>query len=285
MIEYPQLTELQSFYINQKVREFLHEDIPYGDKTTDALQFLDRKITAFVQAEEEIILSGSVTMPFFFDDCRVEIFNKDGSMVQTGEIIAIIEGNASSILRKERAFLNILQRMSGIATMTGRFASIAKPYGVKILDTRKTTPGLRLFEKYSVCMGGGFNHRLDLSTGILIKDNHIRSAGSIAYAVEKIKEMKYDLPIELEVDNEEQIDEGLKCGVAGFLLDNMDRSRTLSAVRKIREYVGGDDIFIESSGGITIKNLNDYVDTGINGISIGALTHSIKSAEIHMEFE
>ena len=285
MIEYPQIKDLNTHYIASKVKEFLSEDIPSGDKTTDGIGSDDRIIKAYVQAEEDLVLSGTITLPYFFDDCRCECLHKDGSALPNGEIIAIIEGKASSILKKERAFLNLLQRMSGISTMTSKFVRIAEPYGVKILDTRKTTPGLRLFEKYSVCMGGGYNHRLDLSSGILIKDNHIRAAGDITTAVSKIREMKYNLPVELEVDNQQQIEEGLDCHVDGFLLDNMNREQTLSAVSKIRNYPGGNEIFIESSGGINLDTLKDYVDTGINAISIGALTHSIKSANIHMEFE
>jgi len=285
MIQYPQLRDLPEDYIKTKVDEFLIEDMPSGDKTTEGIYDGDNPIIAYVQAEENIFLSGCNIIPYFFEGNTIDIFYEDGTYIKNGEIIATISGEASNILKRERSFLNLFQRMCGIATMTNEYAKIAKPYDVKILDTRKTTPGLRLFEKYSVCMGGGYNHRLDLSSGILIKDNHIEAAGSITKAVANIKAMNFEFPIELEVENEEQITEALAIGVDGFLLDNMSRDRTVSAVNLIRSYPKGNEIFIESSGGITLHNLNNYVDTGINAISIGALTHSVKASEIHMEFE
>jgi len=285
MIAYPQLKELPEDYIRSKINEFLSEDMPESDKTTEGIYKGSNPIKAYIQAEEETVLSGCNTIPYFFDGCNCDVFYKDGSIVQKDEIIALISGDASDILKRERAFLNLFQRMCGIASMTSKYAAIAKLHNVKILDTRKTTPGLRLFEKYSVCNGGGFNHRLDLSSGILIKDNHIEAAGSIKKAISTIKEMNFSMPVELETENEEQIIEAMKYGVDGFLLDNMNRDETISAVKLIRGYPGGEDIFIESSGGITLNNLKDYVDTGINAISIGALTHSVKAAEIHMEFE
>jgi nicotinate-nucleotide pyrophosphorylase (carboxylating) len=181
--------------------------------------------------------------------------------------------------------LNLLQRLCGIATQTLDYAKIASPYGVKILDTRKTTPGLRLFEKYAVAVGGGFNHRLDLSSGILIKDNHIQAAGGIDAAVRKIRGGNHTLPVELEIDRIDQIHEGLAAGADGFLLDNMSPEECRKAVEMIRHSPGGGDIFIEASGGITLSALSDYVSTGVNAISVGALTHSVKAADIHIEFE
>jgi nicotinate-nucleotide pyrophosphorylase (carboxylating) len=162
---------------------------------------------------------------------------------------------------------------------------MAAPYNVRILDTRKTIPGLRLFEKYAVTVGGGWNHRLDLSSGILIKDNHIQAAGGITNAVNKIRKKNYNLPIELEVENLKQIKEGLNAGVDGFLLDNMTPVNIRKCVSIIRSHPNGKTIFIEASGGITLKTLPDYVNTGIDAVSVGALTHSAKAANIHIEFE
>lgn len=138
---------------------------------------------------------------------------------------------------------------------------------------------------YAVACGGGYNHRLNLSSGILIKDNHIKTAGSVANAVNSIKTLDYGLPIELEVDTFEQINDGLQANVDGFLLDNMSPDKVKKAVELIRKSQNGENIFIEASGGINLDNLKDYVDTGINAVSVGALTHSIKSANIHIEFE
>ena len=164
------------------------------------------------------------------------------------------------------------------------YSELAKPFGVKILDTRKTTPGLRLFEKYAVTCGGAYNHRLNLSEGILIKDNHIVAAGSVKAAVENIRRIDTSLPIELEVDTTEQIKEGLSAGVDGFLLDNMDPEKISESVQIIRNFSGGESLFIEASGGITLENIQGYLETGINAISIGALTHQIKSKDIRLEF-
>lgn len=284
MIEYPQLNTIPAEYIQQKIKEFLEEDIPDYDKTGEAIFDSNDTSRAIIQAEEDTVLAGINLLPYFFENSDIDIFYHDGDFVKKDVIVAAVRASTAEILRKERVLLNLLQRMSGIATLTCKYAHIAKAHNVKILDTRKTTPGLRLFEKYAVCKGGGYNHRMDLSSGILIKDNHIEAAGSISNAINKIKNKNYNLPIEIEVENELQIREALDVDVDGFLLDNMTREQTISAVNLIRNYRGGEDIFIESSGGITLKNIKNYVDTGINAISIGALTHSVKAADIHIEF-
>jgi len=285
MIEYEQISTLPEDYILRKIDEFLQEDTPDGDITTEGIYVSSHKVKAIIQAEDDLVLAGANCLPYFFYSGFVKQNFNDGDFVQNGAIIAVIETDAAEILTKERTILNLMQRLSGIATFTSKYAAIAKKHNVKILDTRKTTPGLRLFEKYAVTMGGGFNHRLDLSSGILIKDNHIQAAGSITNALKTIKSKNFGLSIELEVENEDQIKEALNCGLDGFLLDNMNRERTISAVKLIRSYPNGKEIFIESSGGINLTNLLDYVDTGINAISIGALTHSAMGANIHMEFE
>lgn len=285
MIEYEQIRTLPEDYILRKIDEFLQEDNPDGDKTTEGIYVSSHKVRAIIQAEDDLVLAGANCLPYFFYSDFVKQNFNDGDFVKNGAIIAVIETDAAEILTKERTILNLMQRLSGIATFTSKYSEIAKPHNVKILDTRKTTPGLRLFEKYAVTMGGGYNHRLDLSSGILIKDNHIQAAGSITNALKTIKSKNYGLPIELEVENEDQIKEALECGLDGFLLDNMNRERTISAVKLIRSYPNRNEIFIESSGGINLTNLLDYVDTGINAISIGALTHSVMGANIHMEFE
>jgi len=285
LIEYTQLTELPADYVKRKVDEFLHEDMPDDDKTAGGIYRKGNLIKAVIQAEDDIVLSGINLTPLVFENNEVKILHNDREYVLNETIIATVTGQAADILKKERVYLNLIQRMSGIATMTAKYVEKTKPYDVKILDTRKTTPGLRLFEKYSVCMGGGHNHRMNLSSGILIKDNHIKAAGGVKAAINLIKEKHYSLPLEIEVENEEQIKEAMEAGVDGFLLDNMNREATFSGVKLIRSYPQGNDIFIESSGGINLSNLSNYVDTGINAISIGSLTHSIKAADIHIEFE
>tara|TARA_B100000401_G_scaffold62501_1_gene36912 strand:- start:843 stop:1382 length:540 start_codon:yes stop_codon:yes gene_type:complete len=178
--------------------------------------------------------------------------------------------------------LNIIQRLSGIATHTKKYVDLANPFNVKILDTRKTTPGMRMFEKYAVKCGGGYNHRFSLSDGILIKDNHIESAGSIENVLENIDKQYW---IELEVDTIDQIKQALSYNINGFLLDNMHREKIIECVQVIRSHPMGDNIFIEASGGINLMNITPYLDTGIDGISIGALTHQINSCDIKLEFK
>ena len=183
-----------------------------------------------------------------------------------------------------RVMLNLIQRLCGIATQAKVYAELARPYGVKILDTRKTTPGLRLLEKYALTCGGCYNHRLNLSEGVLIKDNHLKAAGSVKIAVENIRKIDISLPIEIEVDTQAQIKEGLSVGVDGFLLDNMHPEQIRKSLDIIRYFPGGESIFVEVSGGITLENIHAYLNTGVNAISVGALTHQIKSRDIRLTF-
>jgi nicotinate-nucleotide pyrophosphorylase (carboxylating) len=285
LIEYKQYRKIPKEYLIKKISEFLQEDIPDIDKTTVGVLSDKVTSTAIVQTEENIVVAGGFLIEYFFKKgFKVEVFYKDGEIAKKGSATAKIQGNSAEILSKERVLLNLLQRMCGIATLTYEYVKLAKLCNVKILDTRKTTPGLRFFEKYAVTAGGGYNHRLDLSSGILIKDNHIKAAGGVPKAVEMIKKKNYKLPIELEAENLNQIREGLKAGVEGFLLDNMKPEKIINCVKFIRSQPGGRDIFIEASGGITLKTLKDYVKTGINAVSVGALTHSAKAANIHIEF-
>lgn len=285
MINYPRYTKLPEEYIKSRIEKYLLEDAPQGDYTTLGTIHPNNKSTAVIQAEEGIVVAGiPIIRECFKEECFVEIKFDDGKKVTAGSVIAEIIGPSQYILTRERVILNLLQRLSGIATLTSKYVEIASKYNVKVLDTRKTTPGMRLFEKYAVASGGGYNHRLDLSSGILIKDNHIKAAGSIAGAIEKIKERNFGLPIELEVDTFDQINEGLEAGADGFLLDNMSPSEVRRCVDFIRSAKNGDDIFIEASGGINLSTLEGYAAAGVNAVSIGALTHSVKSSEIHMEF-
>ena len=259
--------------------------MPEGDKTTLATISGNTEISAHIIAVEALVFAGEQIIPACFgDSCQVNNLKKDGSLLKRGEVMGIVSGAANTILSRERVMLNLVQRLCGIATQTKEYVEIATPNNVKILDTRKTTPGLRLFEKYAVAVGGGYNHRLDLSSGILIKDNHIVAAGSVEKAIKEAYSQNKDLPLELEVDNLAQIREALSIGVDGILLDNMERNEIFEAVNLIRNSPRGEEIFIEASGGITLKNLSQYVDTGINAVSVGALTHGVKSKDIRLEF-
>lgn len=284
MMSYPRYLTLPQDYLKNKIKYFLEEDSPQGDFTSIGTIPETTKCKAYIESQADITFAGAAIIAAFFDsNTELKIKVEDGQKIGNGSIIAEINGSAREILTKERIILNLIQRLSAIATLTSEYVAIAEPYGVKILDTRKTTPGLRLFEKYAVAVGGGHNHRLDLSSGILIKDNHIASAGSIANALNNIKKMNLHLPIELEVENFEQINEALDIGVDGFLLDNMPPQKTIEAVKLIRSHQNGKDILIESSGGINLNTLPQYVKTGINAVSVGQLTHGVKSADIHIE--
>ena len=285
MIEYPQNKHLSDEYITTKLLEFWKEDMPNGDKTTDCTVSENVSIKAEIQVIEELVFAGQEIIPHCFgENCQVAINQEDGALLSSGDVLGVVTGSARDILSRERVMLNLIQRLCGIATLSREYVKIANPFNVIILDTRKTTPGLRLFEKYAVAIGGGRNHRLNLSNGILIKDNHIIAAGSITKAIESVKKSSTNLPLELEVDNIDQIKEALKIGVDGFLLDNMDANNIRLAVSIIRESNNGGDIFIEASGGISIENIHFYLDTGINAISIGALTHRAISKNICLEF-
>lgn len=284
MLNYEQINSLSNAYIKSKIYEILKEDIPTFDFTTLACINENSESTAIIEAVEDLVFVGKNIIKNFFDEkSNVNVFFEDGDYVYKNSIIATIDGNTREILSKERSMLNLIQRLSGIATITRKYVELASPYNVKILDTRKTTPLLRLFEKYAVNKGGGYNHRLDLSSAILIKDNHIKGATNLALAINSAK--RYNLNIEVEAENLEQIKEICKHKINGILLDNMNRDLTLESVKYIRNIYTKDEVYIISSGGINLKNINNYLDTGIDGISIGALTHSVKSSDIRLELK
>ncbi len=282
---YPeQITSLPPEWVATRVAEFLREDLPAGDITSESIISAQQDLTAQIQAVESMVFAGAQVLPACLGgQCRVDLKVEDGATVAAGEVMAIVAGPARQILARERVTLNLLQRLSGIATLTRRFVELAQPQGVLVLDTRKTTPGLRLFEKYAVTVGGGHNHRLDLSSGILIKDNHLRLAGGITSAVAAARQGNADRPVELEVEDRAQLLEGLGAGADAFLLDNMTPARVEGLVAVVREHPRGRKIFLEASGGINLDNFAAYARTGVDGISVGALTHSVHSMDIRLE--
>ena len=285
MIEYPQLLHLPVEYIRSKISDFLAEDRPHGDITTDSIIPETEQVIAEIQAVEKLTFVGAEIVPHCFgDSCNVDMNISDGETAEPEKILGKIQGPTQIVLSSERVMLNLIQRLCGIASLARKYVQLAHSYDVKILDTRKTTPGLRLFEKYAIAIGGAYNHRLNLSEGILIKDNHISSTGSVSNALKTIKKSNLHLPLELEVVNFDQIREALIIGVDGFLLDNMSPDSIKEAVSIIRNSERGEDIFIEASGSITDKNIVSYLDTGINAISIGAMTHSATNKDIRLEF-
>jgi nicotinate-nucleotide pyrophosphorylase (carboxylating) len=267
----------------------LAEDLSFGDVTTQLLIPLELEGQAFIVVKKEGVLAGIEIAEMVFHRIepllKVEEFVSDGTKVYPEEIVAQIQGKAAGILKAERTALNFLQRLSGIATETARYVEAISGTKAKILDTRKTTPGLRLLEKYAVRMGGGLNHRQHLGDGILIKDNHIaalRSQGKrLKEIIEKARQgAPHTLKIEVEVETLKQAQEALDAGAEVIMLDNM----SLEDMYQVVNLAQGRAL-IEASGGITLENVRQVAETGVDFISVGALTHSAKALDISLEFE
>ncbi|OGV97929.1 MAG: nicotinate-nucleotide diphosphorylase (carboxylating) [Nitrospinae bacterium RIFCSPHIGHO2_12_FULL_39_42] len=275
--------------IDNLINLALAEDVGSGDITTDAIVSQNVKGEAYVMAKEDMVLSGIDVFKRVFQlliqNYELGIMNKfkerfkDGEIVRSGKIIIEISGNMRALLTGERTALNFLQRMSGIATLTQKFVNTVRKSKAKIIDTRKTTPNLRILEKYAVRCGGGINHRFGLYDGILIKDNHIKVAGGIIKAVKKVKDnAPHLMKIEVEVKSIKEVRDALKCKADVIMLDNMDISTIKRAVRLINKVA-----LVEVSGGVNLKNVVEITATGVDYISIGALTHSARAVDISME--
>lgn len=264
------------------IKNALKEDIPTIDITSDNLFSDEMSEGAFV-AKESGILSGVEVMKNVFEvldnSVYIKVLNGDGMYVDRGDIIAIISGKTSSILKGERLALNLMQRMSGIASMTNKFVKEIVNGHTMILDTRKTTPNLRIIEKMAVVHGGGINHRFSLSDQVMIKDNHIKSAGSISKAVEIIKrKIDHNIKIEVEVESIDQFIEAADTDCDIIMLDNMTNELMKKCVML------NSDKLIEASGNMIIDRIKGVSDTGVDFISVGALTHSYKSMDISLKF-
>ena len=261
----------------------LQEDLSLGDITSDTIFSPENRAKAVIVAKEDLVLCGMDTAREVFHAVDHEIIfhplKKDGELVKKGERVLELEGRVLSILKAERTALNFMQRMSGIATIAREFSQIGKKYGVMIVDTRKTQPGLRRLDKYAVRVGGARNHRISLADSVMIKDNHIAAAGSITKAVEKIKSVIGHTPkIEVETTNLEEVKEALNAGADIIMLDNM----TPEQILKCKKEISGRAI-IEVSGGVNKNNLEDYCKTGVDVISMGALTHSVPAKDLSLK--
>lgn len=270
--------------LDQIIKAALEEDMPAGDLTTDSLIPKDLTWQAKLIAKEDGVLAGIDIARRVFElvDPAV-LFTKlkeDGEQFRQGEILATLTGPAASLLKAERTALNFLQRLTGIATLTARYVAAAGPK-TKILDTRKTTPTLRILEKYAVRMGGGYNHRMNLSEAVLIKDNHRRAVGSIFRAIQLVKASVPPLTeVEAEVTSLAEAKEALEAGASRLLLDNM----SLREIRQVVALAGG-RVPLEVSGRMNLRRVRQVASLGVDYISVGRLTHSYHSVDISLEFE
>lgn len=259
------------------------EDVGDGDHTTLSTIPVDAMGCQQLIVKEEGILAGVDIARMVFErfdpELKMTVYINDGAHVKPGDVAFKVEGSVRSLLQTERTMLNIMQRMSGIATMTAKYQARLAGLKTKVLDTRKTTPGMRILEKEAVKIGGGMNHRIGLFDMILIKDNHVDFAGGIKNAVDRAKkylrEKGKDLKIEVEVRNTDEINQALEANVDRIMLDNFTTERTREAVKLINGRAE-----IESSGGITLDTLREYGECGVDFISVGALTHSVKGLDM-----
>jgi len=301
----------KSSRIDALLEQALVEDQAARDATTSLTIDPDLRATASILAREDLVVAGLGAVPRFLEiyarlDPRPQAHNRfevihhpemfDGVRVHTGQVLAVIRHNARVLLSSERVILNLLQHLSGIATLTRRYVDAIQGTHARVLDTRKTVPGLRALEKYAVMCGGGTNHRIDLASGILIKNNHIALGGGLRAALTRaLENRKHHQRIQVEVRNQRELDEALKYGAEAILLDNMTPEQVKQSVDRIRQFVAGQAaaaqpnvtseprrIPTEASGGIVLDNIRAYAETGVDFISVGALTHSAKAADISM---
>lgn len=270
-------------HIEQSVRTALEEDLGSGDVSAQLIE-AEQNASASILCRENAVICGQA----WFEQCfrqldphtEIDWHIDEGAQVNPGQHICDLRGNARALLSAERSALNFLQTLSATATKTRLYANAVKDTGCKILDTRKTIPGLRLAQKYAVQCGGGYNHRLGLYDAILIKENHINAAGSIAQAVKRAREYHPNLMIEVEIEALSQIEEAITAGAQRLLLDNMSQDQLRQAVAMVQSKVE-----LEASGGVQLQSLREIAETGVDFISIGTLTKDIKAVDLSMRFD
>jgi len=280
------INEMMNPEIDRIILNALNEDIGSGDITTSCIVSEGHESKGVIVSKDEFILAG---MPFvertfglIDQGLRFSPKKKDGSRIKKGDILATLRGRTRSLLMAERVALNILQRLSGIATQTSRFVELVKGMPVKVVDTRKTVPGIRALDKYAVRVGGGYNHRYGLYDGLLIKDNHITVAGGIKNAIRLARSKAHHLfKIEVEVKNIAEVKEAIKAGADIIMLDNMSVKKIKRAVELIRREVPS--IIIEASGGVRLENICSIARAGVDLISVGSITHSVAAPDISIE--
>lgn len=262
----------------------LEEDLGRGDVTTEILDIDDGELSACIVARESVVVFGLSVAAVVFQrvdaSVQVEMLRQDGDRLEAGQGALRVTGRASSILTAERTALNFMQRLSGVATMASRFVEAVKGSSARVVDTRKTTPGYRVLEKAAVRAGGCHNHRADLGSGVLIKDNHIVACGSVTEAVKRaLRSAPHGLRVEIEVDTDAQLDEAIAAGAHVVLLDNMSVEEVAAASQKARAA----GLLVEVSGGITLETVGEYAKAGADIISSGALTHSAPAVDLALD--
>ena len=262
----------------------LQEDLCCGDLTSDSLFDPAQRVSCWPKAKQDLVVAGLGVFQRVFErvdaQIDVELRATDGDAVSSGTLLAEVSGPIRSVLRAERTALNFLCRLSGVATLTAQFVAVAGPDGPRICDTRKTTPGFRELEKYAVRAGGGFNHRFNLGSSAMLKDNHIAAVGDLIGAVTRLRQqLPHTATIEVEVTNLDEVQAALKAGVEIVMLDNMG----LSDMRKAVEMCAG-RVVTEASGRVTLERIAELREVGVDVISSGALTHSAPTADISLEF-
>lgn len=275
---------MNPFILDPILRRALEEDIGTGDVTTMATIEPGTQASAELVAKEDFVLAGIDVARRVFQLLSTETaFEKlisDGQTAKRGDVIAWIKGDAAALLQGERVALNLLQRMCGVATLTSTFVQEVAGTRAVVVDTRKTTPGLRVLEKYAVRMGGGGNHRMALYDAVLIKENHVAAAGGITAAVSRARQrVPHTQKIEVEVRNQEEVAEALAAGADILLLDNMTLTELTAAIELV-----GDQAITEASGGVNLETVREIAETGVQLISVGALTHSYRAVDISMLF-
>jgi nicotinate-nucleotide pyrophosphorylase (carboxylating) len=278
--------ELEAGIIYAYAADLLKEDLGRGDITTQATVRGGQRARGRFLAKQDFILCGLEIAESVFAtlDSQIQLESRvyDGEAINNGSEFAVIEGPANVLLTGERTALNLLQRLSGVATLTKRYVDAISGTEARIVDTRKTTPGLRLLEKYAVSVGGGFNHRFGLDDGVLIKDNHIALAGGVRRAIEFARSsISHLMKIEIEVSNQSQLKEAIAARADVIMLDNMSFDQMRESVQIIREQAPS--VIIEASGGVNLETVRQYAECGVDLISVGAITHSAIAVDISLK--
>lgn len=273
---------LNKFYVDDIIKTAINEDINYIDAATDLVIGENQRSSAKIFAKQDGVLCGIDVAARVFEllgGVEISIFNRDGDKLKNGDVIIELAGKTATLLKGERTALNLLSHMSGIATATARLVSLCEGTSASVADTRKTLPGLRALQKYAVIIGGGKNHRFNLSDAAMLKDNHIDAAGSIENAVRLLRSRAgHTIKIEVETRNADEVKQAAACGADIIMLDNMTPAQTREAVK-----LAGKKALLEASGNINEQNIAEYAQTGVDIISIGALTHSVSAFDFSMK--